>query len=462
MGRKSIVFILIISLLSPIVAFPFSASKAYADFDCLTLNSSSTPADKTYCEQQLNQIEAELTTLLAEQAAQQKQTGTLKGDVDYLNSQINALKVKIKAESLVITQLGLDIVDKTDTIQSLSDKIASENASLAQLMRNTNEFDNENIVNLVLSDNTLSTFYNDLESYGSIQQAVKSSVDIINGVKAQTETAKTDLQKQQNAETDAKAELVTAQQQIAISEANQQQLLAISKQKESAYEQLAAQKKAQADKIRAALFSLAGTSQKIDFGTALTYANQVSAKLGIDPAFLLAIITQESSLGANVGQCYLNDPNTGAGVGKTTGIYVPNVMNPTRDVPPFLSITGEFGFNAYQTAVSCPIAGAGGYGGAMGPAQFIPSTWELFAPRLQTALGYQANPWSALDAFMASGMYLTDLGAVGTSASAQNRAACKYYGSGGSSCSYSRQVMSKKATIQNEINCLNSNESCGS
>lgn len=456
MAKKSIVFIWLSFFFGFffIFIFSFSVQKVYADFDCLTLNTSSTATDKTYCENQLNQIEAELTSLLSQQAAQQKQTGTLKGDVDYLNSQINALKVKIQAEGLVISQLGMDITDKTNTITSLSDKITSENESLAQLLRNTNEFDNENMVNLILSDNSLSTFYSDLESYNSIQQAVKSSVDEINGVKTQTEVVKTDLQKQQDAETDAKAELVTAQQQIAVSEANQKQLLAISKEKESAYAQLAAQKKAQADKIRAALFNLAGTSQKIDFGTALTYANQVSAKLGIDPAFLLAILTQESNLGANVGQCYLTDPNTGAGVGKNTGTYFANVMHPTRDVPPFLSITSDLGFNAYKTAVSCPIAGAGGYGGAMGPAQFIPSTWELFADRLKSILGYKANPWSALDSFMASGMYLTDLGAVGNSASAQSRAACKYYGTGGASCSYSRSVMKLESTIQANIDLL--------
>jgi len=128
-------------------------------------------------------------------------------------------------------------------------------------------------------------------------------------------------------------------------------------------------------------------------------------------------------------------------------------MHPTRDVPIFLSITSDLGFNAYKTAVSCPIGGYG-YGGAMGPAQFIPSTWKLFADRLKSALGYEANPWSPYDAFMASGLYLTDLGAIGNSASAQSRAACKYYGTGGSSCSYSRSVMTLKAKIQANINLL--------
>src|SRR6185436_15453075 len=149
--------------------------------------------------------------------------------------------------------------------------------------------------------------------------------------------------------------------------------------------------------IRSALFSLAGISTKIEFGTALNYANEVKAKLGVDPAFLLAILTQESNLGANVGQCYLTNPDTGAGVGKNTGTPFTNVMKPERDVGPFLEITSALSFNAYQTAVSCPIAGVAGYGGAMGPAQFIPSTWKLFEGRLQTILGYYANPWRPED-----------------------------------------------------------------
>src|SRR3989344_8496158 len=111
------------------------------------------------------------------------------------------------------------------------------------------------------------------------------------------------------------------------------------------------------------------------------------------------------------------------------------------DVEDFLRITSKLGLVWNQTAISCPIAGVAGYGGAMGPAQFIPTTWAIFEGRLRNILGREASPWAPKDAFMASSMYLTDLGARGTSASAQHIAACKYYGSGGSSCSYSRSVM---------------------
>lgn len=452
MDRKAIVFIFLLLVL--FFVFNSFKLKAYAEFDCLTLNVASDPSNKVYCQNQLAAVEAELNDLLNKQKEQQKQTGTLKGDVDYLNSQINALKTKIKARALVIAQLKVNIAEKVDTIESLSEKINREHVSLAQLLRNTNEFDDKNLVTLILSNESISNFYSDLESYNSIKQAVKASVDVINGVKTQTEVAKQDLEKKQDAETDAKAELESAQKTVAKSEADKKELLAISKQKEDAYKKLAAQKKSQADKIRSALFSLAGISQKIEFGTALTYANEAKDKLGINPAFLLAILTQESSLGANVGQCYLTNPDTGAGVGKNTGTPFANVMKPTRDVGPFLEITNALGFNAYKTAVSCPIAGVAGFGGAMGPAQFIPSTWKLFEERLKTLLGYEANPWSPRDAFMASSMYLTDLGAIGNSASVQIKAACKYYGSGGSSCSYGKSVMKLKSSIQANIDLL--------
>ena len=436
--------------------FSFNLPKAEA-VNCLEITVASPFADKEYCKNELAQIEAELNVLLAKQKEQQKQTGTIKGDVDYLASQIAALKTKIKARSLAIAQLKVSIKEKSTKIQSLSQQIERQHDSLSQLLRNTNDLDNENLVHLLLSTDGISDFYSDLESYSSIKEAVKLAVDEVRGIKTETEVAKKDLETKQDAETDARAELESAQKKVVQSESEKKKLLAISKNKEAEYQKLAAEKKARADKIRSALFSLAGTSQKIEFGTALAYANEAKQKTGIDPAFLLAIITQESNLGSNVGRCYLtavSGPQAGHGVNISTGKVWTNAMKPTRDIGPFLDITGRLFLDPLKTAISCPIAGAGGYGGAMGPAQFIPSTWKLFESRLQSALGYSANPWTPKDAFMASSMYLTDLGAVGESSAAQHRAACKYYGSGGASCAYSRSVMSIKSRIQNDIDLL--------
>lgn len=455
MVRKTIVFIVFLAIFATVIQ-----TRTAIAVDCLTITPYSSESDKSFCRNELAQIEAQLADLLAKQKEQQKQTGTLKGDINYLNSQIKALQTKVKARALKIAQLKVDINNKVAKIEDLSEKIEREHESLAQLLRNTRDFDNESLVYLMLSDNSISNFYSDLESYSSIKEAVKKSVDQIRGIKTETEAEKKDLEAKQDAETDAKAELENTQRKVKQSESEKKTLLSISQNKEAEYQRLAAEKKARADKIRSALFSLAGTTQKIPFGTALQYAKEAGAHTGVNPAFLLAILTQESNLGSNVGKCNLiatEGPQAGYAVNISTGKVWPNGMKPTRDIQPFLNITGRLGLDPLKTVVSCPIAGVSGYGGAMGPAQFIPSTWKLFESRLQSALGRPASPWEPRDAFFASAMYLADLGATGNSASSQHRAACKYYGSGGSTCSYSRSVMTHKARIQDDIDVLEGN-----
>jgi len=450
--KKSISFIFIVTFLfASVNGYGGVASGA---FNCLNISASSAQVDRDFCKAELANIEVELAKLIAEQKDQQKHTGTLTGDVNYLNSQIKALQTKVKARGLAIASLRVSINEKSSRIVNLQETIVKQHESLAQLLRNTNDFDNENLIHLLLSDGSISNFYEDLESYASIKRAVKLSVEQVRGVKADTEIQKTELEKKKDEETDAKASLEDSKNKVAKSEAEKKKLLSISKDKESEYKKLAAEKKAQADKIRKALFSLAGVSTKIEFGTALKYANEVAELTGVEPAFLLAIVTQESNLGSNVGQCYLTNPDTGEGEGKNTGRKFENLMKPTRDVEPFMAITSRLNLNPFKTAVSCPIAGVAGWGGAMGPAQFIPSTWQIFEKRLKNTLGYEASPWEPKDAFTASGMYLTDLGAVGPSTSGQLKAACRYYGSGGSTCSYGRSVQRLKDKIQNDIDLL--------
>ncbi|MFZ3015692.1 MAG: hypothetical protein WA101_01660, partial [Minisyncoccia bacterium] len=362
-------------IFSGFLFFSYNIPIIFAASDCSDV--SYAKANESLCRNELSQIEAQLKDLLKKQEEQKKHTGTLKSDVDYLNSQINALKAKIKARGLAIAQLKISITKKVATIETLTEKINKEHQSLAQLLRNTNEFDNENILHLILSDKSVSDFYSDLESYASIKNAIKDSVEKITGIKKDTEAEKKDLEIKQDAEVDAKAELESAQKKVTQSETEKKQLLAISKQKESDYQKLAAEKRARAERIRSALFSLAGISQKIEFGIALQYANEAKQKMGIDPAFLLAILTQESNLGANVGLCYVTNPVTGSGKGANTGSAQIRVMHPTRDIPVFMDITEKLGLSYLTTRVSCwqpyytKAGSPSGWGGAMGPAQFI-------------------------------------------------------------------------------------------
>ena len=244
----------------------------------------------------------------------------------------------------------------------------------------------------------------------------------------------------------------STKKQIATNKTQKQQLLAIKSGEEKQYQKLLAANQAKAAAIRAALFPLRDAAA-IPFGTALQYAQNAQKTTGVPPALVLALLTQESNLGANVGQCYLADDATGAGVGKNTGRPFTNVMAPKRDVPIFLRMAVALGFDPHRQAVSCPIASAGGWGGAMGPAQFIPSTWSLY-------MGINANPWDPAVAIMAMSLYLGDLGAGAGSYTAMHTAAAKYYAGGAWASAgqgYATQVLSKVAGIQQNIDFLAQN-----
>lgn len=410
-------------------------------------------ADKSRLEAELSALEKEIAQKQKELEGQKGQSVSISRDIAILTTQINKAKLDIKSKNLIIKKLGGEITEKSKQIESLATKIENEKDSLAQLIRKEREIGDKSLVVLILSKDKISDAYGDIERFSSIKEGIRKSVNEIRGIKTETEEEKINLEKKKNEELDVIDQLETTKQKVESSEAEKKKLLSISKNKESEYQKVLAQKAQRRAEILSALFNLRDVSA-IPFGKALEYANMAKEKTGIRPAFLLAILTQETNLGANQGSCYLTNTETGAGVGVKSGTPIANVMKPTRDVAPFIEITTALGRDPYKTLVSCPIGGSG-YGGAMGPSQFIPSTWQIIKNRVATTLGIKsADPWNARDAFMASALYLSDLGATYGSYTAERDAACKYYS--GRPCSapnvknafYGDAVMSKAKNIQ--------------
>lgn len=404
--------------------------------------------------EELAQTEADIAKWQAILNASKQGTASLQKETNALNAKIQQAKLFIKQKNIAIGRLGQDIAIKTANISKLEARIDQGRESIAQLLRQTNEMDKYSLPEVVLGEKDISDFFSDLDSFQSVNRSLADLFVQIRETKNLTEKEKAALDVKKDKETDTRIAAEIQKAQVEKDEKEKQYLIKVNKTQEKSYEQVLTERKARAAQIKAALFKLAGGSAAIPFETALTYAQNASNKTGVSPAFVLAILTQESSLGANVGKCYLTDEKTGAGITVSSGKQWKNLMKASRDVQPFLDITSRLGFDPYKTVVSCPIPSAGGFGGAMGPAQFIPSTWKIFEQRLKDTLGRDASPWNPEDAFMASAMYLSDLGGANGNYSSEIRAACRYYGTGGSSCSYGRSVMRLRANIQSDIDYL--------
>lgn len=407
-----------------------------------------------YYDQQSAQLAQDLT-----KTSQQK--NTLQSAISKLKGKIQGLEADINRGAIMVKDLNIQISDTQLSINKTANKIENSQSQIADILRSVYEEDKKPAFVILLEGN-LSDFFSNLTYLKSLNAGVSSLLD-------STKSLKSYLQGQQIKMGDNVDQL---QKTIALqtlqkkqNEQNKKEQDQYLKLTEAQYQQQLKDKKAaeqKASKIKAMLFQTVGVSKVPTFGEALDVAKTAAALAGIRPAFLLAIISQESAIGRNVGQCYLTDATTGTGKKISTGASIIRVMKPTRDVTPFMQITAAAGRDPMKTPVSCWIpAYVGGvptgWGGAMGPAQFIPSTWNLFTSRLQTLLGTAPDPWAIKDSFTASGLYLADLGASAQTAAAESRAAARYYGQAGA---YNRSVMSRATCIQTFIDTSTMTATC--
>jgi membrane-bound lytic murein transglycosylase B/uncharacterized coiled-coil protein SlyX len=425
----------------------------------------------TYAQQSRAELEADLANLEAQikaltgTIAQTKQQGeSLKNDISVLTQKIAKSKLQIQSHDKAIKRINGTISEKNRSINVLDAKMDREKESLAQIMRKTRYLEQYSILDFGLQTHSLSTFFSDADSFATLNRALGQSFEDIKLTKSDLEDVKSQLEEAKDEEQQKKLAQEAEKKQVESNQKQKSTLLTITKNQETEYKKVLATREKEAAQIRSRLFELRD-SNSISFGQAYDYALAASKSTGVRPALILAILMQESALGVNVGACYLRDYSTGDGVGIKSGEVKKRTMHPTRDVPVFTAFMSKLGRDPQKTPVSCWIAmysggNPTGWGGAMGPSQFIPSTWQIFTSRIEKITGASiADPWKPYHAITATSLYLADLGAVAGNEASERNAACKYYS--GRACSvssagagYGNSVMKKLYSMQQDIDKL--------
>ena len=375
---------------------------------------------------ELYDIEKEIQQQRALLDEKQGERVSLERDVDVLDTQINKAELAIRQRTLTISQITNDISDREEAIRQLNDKMRRGQASLAQLLRKTNEIDDLSFIELILGNDNLSTVFSDLDSFNTLKLSLSDSFVLIADTRSDIETQKESLFEDQVAQQELRRIQELEQGRIEDRKDEKDELLRVTRGEEAVYQQVIAQKERTAAEIRSTLFSLRDTAA-IPFGDAYDFAKAASAKTQVRPALILAILKQETNLGENVGQCLLtNVPNKGDGKGRNTGRPFDQVMKGSRDVDPFMEITAELGLDPFSQVVSCPPGY--GFGGAMGPSQFIPSTWMLYRDRVADTTGERPpNPWNPRTAIFATALLMADNGADRGTRASERLAALRYF-----------------------------------
>lgn len=381
--------------------------------------------ERQQLEEELKKLEEEMTKLDQDISKTEAQRNTLKNQISLLTKKIAKLDIQIKQANLMIQDLGLQIKDTESSIEKTTLKIEDSQSQLVEILRTTYEKDQVSLLEILLSEKEFSDFFDDLVSLENLNYKNQELLQNIKDLKINLESQKQALDGEK---TDLESTVKIQVLQKQASETTKKEQNSILNLTEAQYQKYlkdkeAAQKKA--TEIRARLFELIGVPHAPTFGEAYDLAKEVEKITNVRPAFLLAVLTQESNIGKNVGQCYLVNLATGEGIRVTNNKSEPKTMSPSRDVPKFVNICAELGRDPLNTPVSCPMSF--GWGGAMGPAQFIPSTWVLYKDRVKEITGKAADPWNIKDSFLAAALYLADYGAKNRDYNSEWRAAMIYF-----------------------------------
>lgn len=437
-------------------------------------NAETTAEEKERLRQELQRLQEEFNEIESQLNGYKQQSAGFERDVSILEAEIRQIQLKIRRNELLVSETNSVISVNQGAIELLEEKMKKQKELLAELILGIYKLDDTSSLEIILTSDSLSEFFNDVNRIKSVQEGLSDTLNIIQTLKLEME----EEQKQLESEIVKYGSIISSQAaqraQLNQKTAEKEELLEESRTREYGQWLLVQNKQKTIQQVRNQLFRLEGAGIDLSFGEAYDEAKVAASLTGVRPALLLSILKQESSWGKNVGLCNLYNRTNGDGIGVNTGTIYPRTLRATvrpsqtiSDVEAFIQVTTELGRDPYGTRVSCwpqiylDDGTPYGFGGAMGPAQFIPTTWLIYKDRIRAMLGEPADPWILRHAFVASAIKLVSAGAAKQTYDAEWCSAMIYYSGRcpGDSWNqfYANQVMARAAEYQKEIDLLEGN-----
>ena len=400
-----------------------------------------TPAEdqKNNLRQQIEEIQKQIDSYRSNISDLQSQSNTLKREISLLDRKAKAAELEIRRTALNIQAAEAGISDKNSDLEGAEMKLGRERQLLSKYVRAVYEADQQGTLEMILSNEKLSDIFDRVSSLQSIQEGIQESMAEIQDSKASLENERQILEDRRDELNQLKVLQEIQRRALAAQQNDKKSLLAQTKGQEASYQNLVKKAKVDAEAIKKNLYLLEGVGLSMTLEKAYQYAKQASNLTGIRPAFLLAVLKNESSWGEKVG----------------TGTWRKDMH--ARDQKAFIQICDSLNIDPDKTPVSRKPSY--GWGGAMGPAQFLPSVWLSYSEQVsRLTKNVPADPWDIEDAFVAASLKLTQAGANVQTHNAEWKAAQLYFaGSRWNNPTYyfyGDQIMETAAVIQDQLNII--------
>lgn len=385
---------------------------------------------------EVERLEQEIETYRTNITKKQGEEKTIASAVAILQERIKKLNTSIRSLRAQLEEIQLQIRKTKRSINQTQDNITDRKAALAEHIRIFDQYEAKRTpMFFVFYTPRFTDILDGLRDVFLLQQKMKENVDILRSLVDQLSEKKVQLEERE----DEQAQLLALQEQqheeTKQKEIEKENLLKQTKSETKRLKNLVELSKSTIESLKNDMYALGKLGVTIT--DAISLGKLVASRVEVRASFLLALLEVESRLGLNVGK----------------GTYKTD-MNPNQHET-FLVLTAKLGMDPDTTPVSKKPSY--GWGGAMGPAQFLPKTWMGYEARVASLTGHNPpSPWNLEDAFMAAGIKLSNDGASAKTREGELRAA-KVYLSGNPRCtkaicnSYSNLVLDKADEIEEKL-----------
>ncbi len=218
--------------------------------------------------QEIDTLEAEIKKFQGNIDEAENTASTLSKEILRLNSQVKQLNAKINLTQKKISEKELEIKSLGLNISDTKIFLADRQDIMGKLLKNLDQTESEDYIQVFLKYNSLSDFFNTIESTRELNQGVKQNYEDLKQVKTELENEKT------KAET-AKKELANLKRQLMVEKEIEQEsktekatLLKETKNQEVAYQKLLRDREIKRAEIYDEIKNIENQlKKKIDLGT---------------------------------------------------------------------------------------------------------------------------------------------------------------------------------------------------
>lgn len=240
-------------LILPVILLALVAAIAFSSAPFSRAEESATSTIQTQIDNtgsKIEQLRSEIAKLQGDLDTTSKQKQTLQTAVKSLDLNIQKLTKSITLTNAQISQKDLEIKKLSGNITTTSGRISLIQSQVAASLRQLDVIDTEPIaITVAFSSKTISSFFDEIENLSTLSAELEKKVTQLLSFRTNLQSAKISTESKRKELAALKQNLNQQKQGLVIARETQNQLLKDTKNKESNYQDLIAQKKIQEEQF---------------------------------------------------------------------------------------------------------------------------------------------------------------------------------------------------------------------